>query len=68
MAESEIQLLHVASDGSHHALREIEPGGPKDDREVRPVALEQRDPTKLYRCVEPDCRFFVELASAGHDA
>ncbi|TAM56045.1 MAG: hypothetical protein EPN50_10470 [Chloroflexota bacterium] len=68
MAESDVKLLHVASDGSHHALIEIEPGGPRDDRGVRAVARERRDPTKLYRCAEPDCSFFVELASTGHHA
>lgn len=65
MAESNVQLLHAASDGSHHALMEIEPGGPRDDREVRVVPQDRREPTRLYRCAEPDCRFFVELVSAG---
>lgn len=68
MADSTMQLLHVASDGSHHPLMEIEPGGPRDDRAVSAVrAVDPRDraPGRLYRCAEPDCRFFVEVAEAG---
>jgi hypothetical protein len=66
MSDPNVQLLHVASDGTHHALVEIESGGPRDDREVRAVPPERRDPVKLYRCAEPDCRFFIELAATGH--
>jgi hypothetical protein len=62
MAGSNVQLLHETGDGSQHRLMEIEPGGPQDDRAVRAVSPTDRDPTRLYRCAEPDCRFFVELA------
>ena len=72
MADPTMQLLHVASDGSHHPLREIERGGAQDDRDaataargVRAVDLRDRDPARLYRCAEPDCRFWVEIVEVS---